>query len=249
MEIKHFLELIWSLAITRLKLRNEGSFLGFLWYLLNPLLLFTLLFFIFSKRIGQDIPNYALYLLLGIIMWNFFSRTTTEALKSTKNPIIKSINFPIEALVISNIFASMLSHIFEIIVFGLFLLWFKVSPIGLLSYLPLLVFFVFFILGVSFFLSSINLYFSDLENIWSFLVRLGFFATPIFYSINMQSSLFAFSLFNPLYYFITAARQLIIYSEIPQTLIMVGIVIYTVLFFIIGYSFFNRFKKKFAELI
>jgi len=68
----------WNLSITlakmEFKLRNEGSYLGLFWYFLNPLFTFILLNFIFSAKFGQDIAFYSLYLLLGIIMFNFFSQ-------------------------------------------------------------------------------------------------------------------------------------------------------------------------------
>ncbi|MBD3260723.1 MAG: ABC transporter permease, partial [Candidatus Altiarchaeales archaeon] len=65
-----------SIAEAEFKLRNEGSYLGILWYLLEPLLMFILLLFVFSKSLGQDIPHYPLYLLVGIIVFNFFQKVT-----------------------------------------------------------------------------------------------------------------------------------------------------------------------------
>ncbi|MCH7640633.1 ABC transporter permease [Patescibacteria group bacterium] len=92
-----------ALAKANFKLRNEGTYLGILWYLLNPLLLFALLFLIFFDRLGQNIEQYPLYLLLGIIMFNFFQQATTEATKiiDQNRHLIKSINFPKESLIAS----------------------------------------------------------------------------------------------------------------------------------------------------
>src|SRR4030043_292518 len=101
-----------SLAKFKFKLRNEGSYLGIIWYLLSPLFFFTLLFFIFNERIGSNIQNYPLYLLIGIIMFNFFQSVTSEAatIILTNRGLIKSIKFPRESLVLSNLLRALFSH-------------------------------------------------------------------------------------------------------------------------------------------
>ena len=78
MRLKKFIELSFALAKAQFKLRNEGSYLGIFWYILNPIFIFSLLLLIFSTRVGQGIPHYPLYLLLGIIMFNFFQTATIE---------------------------------------------------------------------------------------------------------------------------------------------------------------------------
>jgi len=135
------------------------------------------------------------------------------------------------------------------VVFALFLLFFGVSLKGLILYAGILVLLSCFTLGVSLFLSSVSVYFLDLENIWFFVSRLLWFATPIFYSIGGQTRLLYFNLFNPLYYFITAAREILIYQELPHVFIISGIIIFTLISIVIGLFVFNRLKRKFAELI
>ena len=249
MTLKQILGMSWTLAKTHLKLKSEGSYLGYLWYLLGPLLLFTLLYFIFSKRLGENIPNYALYLLLGIIIWNFFSRATSEAMASTKLPIIKSINFPKEVLVISSVLAIAILHFFELVIFILFMIGFGISPFAIIYYPFIFVLFFAFILGVSFILATINPYLADIENIWGFLIKIGFFATPIFYSLKEHGYITIANLFNPVYYFIEASRKIIIYQQIPELFIILGMIAYAILFLVVGYIIFNKFKHKFAELI
>src|SRR4030042_3140482 len=96
MKLRHFLDLSLEIAKSSFKLRNEGSYLGIFWYLLNPLLLFLLLLLVFSDRLGNSIPSYPLYLLLGIVIFNFFQQATTESTKiivRDYGELIKSINF------------------------------------------------------------------------------------------------------------------------------------------------------------
>jgi len=251
-KIKSILGLSLALAKAGFKLRNEGSYLGVLWYLLGPLLVFILLLLVFSDRLGTDIPNYPLYLLLGIIMFNFFQQTTTESTRAITleyREVIKSINFSKESLIASIVLKTLFSHLFEIILFIILLLIFKNSLIGIIFYPIILVFFCFFIFGVSLVLAVLTIYFIDLENIWLFASKLMWFGTPIFYAIKGQTRLLYINLFNPMYYFITAARDLIIYNKMPEIWMILGIIVYGLLSLIIGLLIFNKLKIKSAEMI
>jgi len=252
MKIKHVIGLSLQLAKAGFKLRNEGSYLGILWYLLNPLLMFLLLLLVFSDRLGGKIPSYPLYLLMGIIMFNFFQKATTESTKTIIRDyrgIIKSINFPKESLIVSLVLKTFFSHLFEILLFIVLLAIFKGNLIGLVFYPIILVFFSFFVLGCSLILSALTVYFLDLENIWFFVARLIWLGTPIFYDIGGQTRLFYVNLFNPLYYFITITRDLIIYMRIPKWWIIGGALGYSLFALLVGIFVFNKLKYKFAELI
>lgn len=249
--LEHAYRLSIALAKTEFKLRNEGSYLGIFWYLLNPLLTFGLLMAIFSQRLGQDIPYYPLYLLLGIIIFNFFQQATFDAAKIIQDSrhAIRALNFPLEALVLGNVLKNFFSHSFEIFLFCLFMAYFNAPLWGILSYAPLLICFFLFIAGISFIISSLTVYFVDLGNIWFFLSRLLWFATPIFYGLAAPSKLLLFNFFNPMYYFITAAREAVIYSRIPDNSILCGMAAFSLLSFFGGWLIFHRLKNKFSELI
>ena len=250
-KIKSRLELSLALAKAEYKERNEGSYLGILWYLLNPLLMFLLLLLVFSGRVGSQIPAYPLYLLLGIIMFNFFQRATIESTKVIRlnRWVIKSINFPRECLISAVVLKTLFSHLFEIILFIIFLLIFKVSLRGIIFYSLILAFFYIFVFGISLILSSLALYVIDLENVWVFASRLIWLGTPIFYAIGGQTRLAFVSLFNPMYYFITIARDIIIYGKTPELWMMGGVVGYSLLFLFAGLLIFNRLKTRFAEMV
>ncbi len=250
-KIKRFFGLSLALAKAGFKLRNEGSYLGILWYLLNPILLFALLFLLFQDRLGQEIPYYSLYLLLGIIMFNFFQDITTESTKCIRDygGIIKSINFDKKALVGSILFKKIFAHIFEIVLFFILLVFVKGSMTGILFYPLVFVFLCLFAFGICLMLASLVVYFIDLENIWAFFVRLLWLVTPIFYSIGGQTKLFVLNLFNPLYYFITLSRDLIIYNKLPEWWIISGALAYTLVSLFLGAYIFSKLKNKFAEMI
>jgi len=181
-----------AIAIAQFKLRNEDSYLGLFWYLLNPILSFLLMLFIFAGRLGNDIPHYPAYLLIGIIMFNFFTEVTTQAVinMESNKQIIKSIQFPRESLVIANMLTRSFAHAFEIVIFMIISLVLGVSMGGFIFYFPLLLLYSVFLYGFSLILASLFLYFIDLKNIWVFVTKLVFFGTPIFYAIEGQTRLF-----------------------------------------------------------
>ena len=249
---KNFFESTLQLAKAGFKLRNEGSYLGIFWYLLNPLLMFGLLLLIFADRLGSNIPSYPLYLLLGIIMFNFFQQATIESTKvitQEYSGVIKSIDFSRESLVGSIVLKTFFSHLFEIILLVVFVLIFRGSLVGLIFYPVIIIVFCFFVFGVCLIFASLTVYFVDLENIWVFVSKLIWLGTPIFYEIGGQTRLFYINLLNPMYYFITIAREIIIYTKIPELWMIFGAIGYSLLFLLIGLLIFNKLKIKFAEMI
>ena len=250
-KLKIFFKLSLEFAKVEFKLKNEGSYLGIFWYLLNPIIVFLIVFLVFSDRLGNTIPYYALYLIIGIIMFDFFQNSTIESPRIIENNrwVIKSINFPREALIGGVILQNIFSHIFEVFLLALMVLCFKVSFIGIFYYFILLIFFALFTFGVSLLLSSLEFYFVDIENLWIFAVKILWLATPIFYAIEGQLRLLYFNLINPLFYFIATAREIIIFSRLPEPWIVLGMVFSSILFLTLGLWVFSKLKHKFPELI
>ena len=247
--LKKMWALGWSLAKTNFKLRNEGSYLGLLWYILHPLFLFLILMFVFGKNLGTGIESYPIYLLLGLIMYNFFSGATGQATKIIMENagFIKSIKLSYVSFVLSSILQFIFSHIFEIIVFTVFLLFYNM-PLRFLVFYPFIfALFCIFIFGVSMILATLGVYVNDLDNVWSVLLSLVWFSTPIFYAVNFEGFRLHYLIFNPVYYFITIARDVVIYGRMPQNWVILGVIAYSVLFLVIGFIVFNKFKSKIAE--
>jgi ABC-type polysaccharide/polyol phosphate export permease len=165
------------------------------------------------------------------------------------NFLIKSIKFPIESLVVQVILQNLFSHFFEFLLLLAGLVWFGSSIMFLPLYFVILIFFCFFIFGLSLILASLSVYIIDLVNIWTYAVRIIWIFLPIFYAIGGQTRLFYINLLNPVYYFITVARDIIVYNKIPEMWITTGAVLYALIFFIVGVIVFNKLKSRIAELI
>ena len=132
------------------------------------------------------------------------------------------------------------------IIFTGFLIFLGFNPFWLLLYPAILFFLVLFVLGLSLLLSVINIYFIDMANIWGFACQLLWFATPIFYSDQLPVP---FKSLNPLSYFISASRKIVIYHQIADLKNLAVIVLGSLISVLIGFFFFNFFKKDFAENI
>src|SRR4051794_31385362 len=95
---RNYWSMVRELALTEFKLKYQGSIFGYLWSLMKPLAVFGVLYLVFSVfiRIGSDIPNYPVYLLLGIVMWNYFAESTSNAMRSIvdKGDLIRKVYFP-----------------------------------------------------------------------------------------------------------------------------------------------------------
>ena len=245
-KIKNVLGLSLSLSKANFRVRNEGSYLGVLWYLLDPLLLFLILLAIFSGRLG--IENYPIYLLVGLVMYNLFSGVTSQSVDVIANSagFIKSTKIRYEPLVISNLLQFIYTHIIEIVVLAAFMVYYGM-PLNFLIFYPfLLVVYCVFILGFSFVLATIGVYVNDMRNVWVVVVRLIWFATPIFYTLDKASLLF---MLNPLAHFISVGRDLIIAQQVPSILTILSLLLLSVVSLIIGLLVFSSFKKNFAERV
>lgn len=259
MSVKHlanlyaYRQLIWQLAWSEFKLRYKNSILGYFWSLLEPLLMLTVLYYVFSHLMKMQIENYQLFLLLGIIIWNFLSRATSIGMNSIvgKPSLIKKVYFSRDIFVISSCITALLMSVFESLVFIIYMIYFKVSlsvyileaPIILLCLLVLSI-------GLSLALAALNVLYRDVQFIWAVLLQAGYFATPIMYAVDVfPENLREIVLLNPVARVIVAARQTIIYSAPAQINDLIFMGVAAIIILIIGYAIFNKIEPRFAEEI
>lgn len=243
--------LIATLSINDVKLRYKNSFLGFVWTFLEPLLMLTVLFFVFTNVIKSEIDNYPLYLLLGLILWYMFLRATNMGLVSLSDRahIIQKLYIKKEALVISSCITAFIMMVFEFAVFAVFLGVFQFVPPATIALLPVILAEIFVLsLGVSFLLSVLNVYFRDIRFIWQVVMQAGFFITPIIYTLDMfPENIRAVLELNPMAHVITISHDLILYGAQPSVDSIMYLAATTVAIFAIGYAVFRRKEAKIVE--
>ena len=210
--------ILFNFAISDLKIRYRNSVLGVLWSFIEPLLLLTVLFVVFSTMFKFEIPNFPIYLLLGIITWNFFKNGTTIALNSLTNrsALITQIYFPRSIPGLSAGITAAIMLIFELVVLGIFMAAFQFTPSITILLLPLILGLqLLLVLGVALPLSVLNVKFKDTEFIWGVVVHAGFFLTPIFYQFDMLPQAIQDVLqFSPMVQVLTMAHHVVLYLSL-----------------------------------
>lgn len=182
--------LLYELVVTDFKLRYQGSVLGYLWSLLKPLMLFAIMYVVFVRflRFGEGLEHFAVSFLLGIVLWSFFTEATTQGMRAIvdRGDLIRKINFPKYIIVVSGTLSALINLVFNLVVVGIFMVVDQVT-IGWSALLfPLHVIELYlFALAIAFFLAAAYVKLRDLSHIWEVILQGAFYATPIFYPLQM----------------------------------------------------------------
>lgn len=249
---RKYINLVRELTFFNFKLRDQGTVLGFIWTLLYPFLMFTILFMLFSKRLGRGIEHYEIYLLIGIIQWNFLNSGTSEGLKSIMNnrPVLRNINISRIAVVASSVLAVFISFLLELLVLGGFIVFSGLGFSPAILILPFVILIqLLLVISISLLLACFNVYFKDTGHIWNILLRIGFFTTPVFYTIPMfisKGKLSAYFL-NPMTQIMIFTRQIIL-SKTPPPFMNMFLVFLAVLIVLAGcYLIFKKLEDGIIE--
>lgn len=184
------LDKLLALARAEWRLRQQSTFLGFLWTLLHPALMFAVLYGLFVKWLGRAQGDYAVFLLIGLVEWNFFASATSYALSSLprRAPLLKSYPLRPELPALAAVLSVYFSHLLELAALGLLLVLFGVPPSAAWLWVPAVdLACLALAAGTGLLLAGLYVFFSDLERIWGILLTAGFFLTPVFYPLSVVS--------------------------------------------------------------
>ena len=248
---------------TDFKLRYQGSVLGYMWSLLRPLLLFIILYLVFAKllKVGNNVPHYPVYLLLGIVLWNYFAEVTGGGVGAIvgRGDLLRKINFPKYVIILSVSFSALINLFLNFIVIAVFMyLGHVIIGWSLLLIIPLMFELFIFSMGVSFLLSALYVKYRDVSYIWEVIMQAAFYATPIIYALSIVPVKYQKTLMlNPMAQIIQDARYAVVTKK--------ALTIYQVyngdawawvipIFIVIGFIvtaglYFRRKSKFFAEEI
>jgi ABC-2 type transport system permease protein len=242
------------------KVRYQGSILGYAWSLLKPLFMFAILYIVFVKflKIGSDIPHYPIYLLLGIVIWNFFGELTTQGLNSivSHGDLIRKVKIPRWLIVASTSMSALINFGLNLIVIIVFMLINQVDLSWRLLLLPFNFAEVYLLgFGLSLLLSATYVKYRDLSSIWDIVLQAGFYVTPIFYPLTMitNETVQKLLLLNPMAQAIQDARYNAVTTETVRLQDLVTgwkvLIPYIIVFFIVyfGARYFKKQSKYFAE--
>jgi ABC-2 type transport system permease protein len=262
---RYTLILLRQLVITDFKLRYKGSGLGYVWSLLRPLALFAILYVVFVHflKVGGNVPHYAVYLLVGVILWNYFVEVTNNGLSAIvgKGDLLRKLAFPRYAVVVAGSLSALINLAINIVVIAIFMIinGVTIHPEALLV-IPLIVELFVFGLGIAFFLSALFVRFRDINYIWEVVLQAGFYATPILYPISLvvaKSALVAkIMLLNPVAQTIQDIRAVVVTNQTvtPSTLFHNPFAAFAPLVIVIAVAvlsgiYFKKRSPNFAEEI
>jgi ABC-2 type transport system permease protein len=244
---------------TDFKVRYQGSALGYMWSLLKPLFLFAILYVVFTYIIplGKGVEHFPVYLLIGIVLWNFFTEATMIGASSVvaRGDLIRKISIPRYLVVIASSMSALINLGLSLIVVLIFAVLNGIAPsFQWLLIIPLVVEIFVLSLGISFLLSTMYVKFRDIIYIWEIFLQAGFYASAIIYPLTLVPAEFHKWFFlNPIVQIIQDARYVIatdtsitIWSTIHSVAVLIPFVI-IIAIAVIGGLYFKARSKYFAE--
>jgi ABC-2 type transport system permease protein len=259
-DLRRFWNLTYMLAATDFKLRFFGSALGYLWTLARPLLLFGTLYFVFTKivKFGEGVKYYPVYLLSGIVLFTFFSETTSRGVTALieRENLLRKMRFPRMVIPLSVALHSLFNLGLNLIVVFVFIFASGITPTLDWLQIPLLIgMLVIFATGVTMLLSALYVRFRDVEPIWEVALQLLFYGSPIIYVIDtVPESMRELIMFNPIASILTQWRHAVIDQDAPTAGTAIGgiellavPVLISVTVLALGWWVFTRETPRIAE--
>ena len=248
--------LLGNLVSRDIKTKYRRSVLGLLWSVLNPLLMMAVLTVIFANIIRAQITTpggYALFYLVGYLVFSFVSEATTLALTSVLGaaPLIKKVYVPKYIFPLEKCLYSMVNMLFSMIAFVIVFIVFacmgRITPQFSMLLFPLPVIYVFFFaLGLSLIVASLNIFFRDVAHLYSIFLTVWMYATPILFPVDILPVwLQSIVRFNPLTHYVSYFRKVLLYGEFPSLEENLICILFSVLFLLLGITVFRKNQDKF----
>lgn len=253
-------DLIWQMVVADFRIKYQGSVLGYLWTLLKPLFMFGILYFVFTVAfpLGKDVPYYPAYLILGLVMWNFFLEAVVTGMGSIvgHGDMIRKVSIPKYTIVLSSTVMALINFILNLTVVAVVMFLVKVDLTWNALYFPLVILEMFvFATGLGFLLSALLVKLRDISNIWDILSQALFYLSPLLWLPSKVPDQFLKTLFlSPLAQIFQDARYLLITDKTLTPYAVNGVwlgrvipVLIVLTVALISYLYFTKQSKSFAE--
>ena len=248
-DLAAYRHLLRSLVVRDLTVRYKRSFIGFLWTMLNPLLLMIIFVIIFSELFRFKIVHYDIYFLSAFIAWNFFSQSTVSAMTSLgwNGQLMKQVRAPKTIFALATTISGLVNLVLSMFPLLLIMWWVK-APIRIsILFLPIsFVVLAMLTLGVSLAVSSLSVFFVDVREMYTVGLTALMYLTPIIYPLDIIPEKFLWIVKpNPLRYMLETIRAPIYYGIIPPLRTVLIALACAVGALVIGWSIFRRLSPRF----
>ena len=234
-----------------IKIRFKGTYLGFSWTAIEPTLTFIILYIVFTTIRFSDRENYGIYLLTGVFLFHIFTRGTLGGLTSLRSNrgILESLNIRKEFFPVVATASTTLLIFIEVAVFFALMPFFNFIPPWTVVFLPaILALLILLILGFSYILSVIHVYFQDIHPFWGIITHSLFFISPVFWYLkDVNGILLEFHKINPVGQLIELAHQVVVFGTVPDISDWAYSIIFVAIVVIFGYALFQKFEDKIVQ--
>lgn len=246
-------ERILLMAGIEFKLRYYENKLGLIWALIKPALNVAVYYTVFQVIMGQEIENFALFLFLGLLIWQYFSEGTSGLIRvlQTKKYLYDHTSMAKSEIYFSAIIANTIGLGINLLVYLIFALIVQVLPGWTVVFFPLVLLnLILLTSAVALILSNVFLLFKDIQQVWGIVLMAGFFLSPIFYSPDrFASSIPLMSYLNPMSGIIVNARNTVMYNQLPDWGMLGFDFLYAALLFMLGVFMLKKYSPKASELL
>jgi ABC-2 type transport system permease protein len=245
-------ELIKNLVMKDLKLKYRGSVLGFLWSLVNPIVMITVYTLAFTFVMRTAVPGFVFFLLLGLLAWNFFASSAAMSTGAIidSGSLMKSVSFPRAILPIAAVIFNLTQYLLTVLVFlPAMLTLYRVVPSGPMLLYPLFIAMqVLFTIGVALLLAAGTAFFRDTRHLLEIALSALFWMTPILYPLTqVPEKVRLLILLSPLSPFVVAYQQMFFYRQWPSFTVWAVGLTYSIGTFLLGAWLFLSLEDHLAE--
>jgi ABC-type polysaccharide/polyol phosphate export permease len=248
-----YFDLLHNLVTRAIKQRYKRSVLGFAWTMLNPLITMVILTVVFSAVFGSRVPNYPLFVIIGLLAWNLFALGSTQGLASIvdSGALIRKVAVPKEMFPIAAVAANLVNFLFSLAPLGLVMIIMRVEITWAILWVPFGVALIgLFTLGVALVFGTLNVFFRDVRYFYEAALLAWFYGTPIFYPIDVLSERARAVLqWNPMYVLVEVFRTPLYSGTAPATGIVVTATLEAGFMALAGWWIFRRYQTRFVDFI
>lgn len=251
--LRKYRPLLDQLVLRDLKVKYRRSILGYLWSLLNPLLMMCVMTLVFSYVFRFSVENYPVYVIIGQTFWNFFFESTNMAMSSILNngALIRKVYIPKLIFPISRVASSFVTMIFSLAAILIVMIFTGVQFTPALLMLPFVLLCLFlFCLGIGIALSALAVYFRDMMHLYGVLTTAWMYFTPIFWTVDiLPANVLPLIQLNPLLHYISYFRSLVLEGAVPPFSEHVICLALSLIVLAGGIALFRRTQKNFILYI
>ena len=240
------------------KLKYRRSVLGIAWSVLNPLLMMVIQSIVFTYLFRHSIENYPLYLIVGNVTFSFMSDATSSSLRSIidASSLLKKVRIDRYVFPVQKVLFSLVNYAFSLVAVAVVMVFFQVVPSWHFVFFPFVLFMlVLFCAGIGMMLSALTVFFRDIIHLWSVIITAWTYLTPIFWDTQLliDNNAPGWILFivqaNPMYNYVTAMRDVLIWHQMPSATILLLCLAWTLASLFLGLWVFKKNEHRFILYI